>query len=162
MPTRAAYALLPLLLLAAAPAATPVRQQEPGTVCPDPERPCPGFKPHHLSFVLPGDSVARAEFRSDPFFAIILKRGPRCEITEEERTAAQALFPRNKVFSQRFDCGDAEENVTYANVNPAAALMAVYAGETQGQALAFLETVRATGRFPEARIRRTQVVLIYP
>lgn len=38
----------------------------PGSPCPDPARPCPGFRPHDLSFVLPRDGAARAESAAAP------------------------------------------------------------------------------------------------
>lgn len=137
--------------------------QPAGRVCPDPARPCPGFREHDLSFVLPRGETARDEARSEPYFAVILRSGPRCSITERERRAAQALFPRNKVFSQRFECDDdVGNNVTYTSVNPAVGFLAVYAGGTRERANAFLATVRATGRFPGANLRRMQVVYVYP
>jgi hypothetical protein len=136
--------------------------QRLGRVCPDPSRPCAGFKAHDLSFALPSDSVARAEVRSDSFYAVILRSGSRCSIAESERRAAQAVFPRNKVFSQRFECDDdVENNVTYTNVSTSAGFMAVYAGGTRAQANAFLTRVRATGRFPGAYLRRMRVVYVY-
>src|SRR5687768_10838807 len=105
--------------------------QRVGRICPDPAHPCAGFKPHDLSFVLPRDGVARPEVRSDRFYAVIVRSGPRCTIAERDRGAMQAAFPRNKVFSHRFECDDdAENNVTYTNVNAKAAFLAVYAGET--------------------------------
>ncbi len=36
-----------------------------------------GFKPHELSFSLPTDGLARAEFRSEEFYAVILKSAKR-------------------------------------------------------------------------------------
>ncbi len=137
--------------------------QRVGTVCPDPARPCTGFAAHDLSFVLPTDGVARAEVRSDSFFAVILRSGERCSLGERERRTAQAAFPRNKVFVQRFECDDdAENRVTYTNVSPRAGFMAVHAGATRAQANAFHARVRATGRFPGAYLRRMQVVYVYP
>jgi hypothetical protein len=139
--------------------------QRPGTVCPDPARPCPGFRPHDLSFVLPRDGTARADDRSEPFFAVILRSGPRCSVAEEERRAAQLLFPRRKVFSQRFECDDdVENNITYTNVSASAAFLAVHAGATRAgaDADAVLARVRATRRFPGANLRRMQVVRVHP
>jgi len=137
--------------------------QRPGAVCPDPARPCPGFRPHDLSFVLPRDAAARADDRSEPFFAVILRSGPRCSIAEEQRRAAQLLFPRNKVFSQRFECdGDVENNITYTSVSASAAFLALHAGSTRAAADAALARVRATRRFPGANLRRMQVVRVHP
>jgi hypothetical protein len=136
------------------------RAQRVGSVCPDPAHPCAGgFRPHELSFVLPRDSVARAEFRSEPFYAVILRSAPRCSIRERERVAAQALFPGRKVFSQRFEC-EAESGITYSNVAERTAFLGVYAGATREQALRVLASAR--GRFPGANLRRMRVILVYP
>jgi hypothetical protein len=52
--------------------------------------------------------------------------------------------------------------VTYTHVPPGVAVLAAYAGGTRERATAFLATVRATGRFPGANLRRMQVVYVYP
>ena len=46
-----------------------------GKVQPDPAKSCGSttFKPHELCFETPKDDVARAEFLSEAFYAIILK-----------------------------------------------------------------------------------------
>lgn len=133
-----------------------------GTVCPDPAKPCAGFKPHELSFETPSDEIARSEYRSESFYAIILKTTKPCGVTEEERLKVQALMP-NKVFSTRFDCEESfEEMITYTNVNPKFGFIAVYAGATLSQAEQCLAMVKASGQFPGANIRKTQAVLVYP
>jgi hypothetical protein len=158
----AASALLPIAMCGDGPAPADAAQR-PGAVCPDPARPSPGFAPHDLSFVLPRDETARADDRSDPFFAVILRSGPRCSISEEQRRAAQLLFARNKVFSQRFECDDDVENdITYTNVSASAVFLAVHAGGTRATADALLARVRATRRFPGANLRRMQVVRVHP
>ena len=137
--------------------------QRPGRVCPDPAHPCRGFRAHDLSFVLPPGGVARAEARSDSFYAVILRSAPRCSIPERDRVAAQARFPALKVFSQRFECDDdVENNVSYTGVSATHAFLAVYAGSTRTQASAALAGVTRTGRFPGANLRRMQVVYAYP
>jgi hypothetical protein len=154
-PSRLALlAIFPLLLAAS---------QRPGRVCPDPAHPCGSFRAHDLSFVLPRDGVARAEVRSDSFYAVILRSAPACSIRERDRAAAQRLFPGRKVFSQRFECDDdVENNVSYAGANASLAFLAVYAGGTRAQGAATLSAVRRTGRFPGANLRRMQVVFNYP
>src|SRR5262245_36655582 len=132
-------------------------------VCPDPEKPCPGFKAHDLSFPLPSDGKARPEARSAPFLAVILRTAERCRIAERERLEAQALFPRAKVFATRFECDDdPENNVTYTKVDPKFAFLAVYAGEDATAAKKILAEVQALGRFPGANLRKMQVVFVYP
>ncbi len=132
-------------------------------VCPDPAKPCAGFKENDLSFVLPKDGVARDEVKSPPFWAVILRTADPCTIQDKERAAAQALFPRNKVFHTRFECdGDVENNVTYTNVNAKFGFLAVYAGEERTAAEALLEQVKAAGKFPGANLRRMQAVFVSP
>ncbi|HKP76695.1 MAG TPA: hypothetical protein VJT67_14290 [Longimicrobiaceae bacterium] len=134
-----------------------------GRVCPDPAHPCPGFKAHDLSFVLPRDGVARAEVRSAQYFAVVLRSGRHCAIPESARVEAQRLFPGRKVFSQRFECDDdAENNVHYAPVDPQLAFLAVYAGGTRREANATLTAVQRTGHYPGAYLRRLQVVFVSP
>jgi hypothetical protein len=155
-------ATLSLALWLLAP--SPARAQAPaGRVCPDPARPCAGFRAHDLSFVLPAGGAARAEDRSPPFYAVVLRSAPRCVLGERERRAAQALFPRSKVFAARFECeGDVENNVTYTGVDGRYGFLAVYAGDTRARAEAALARVKATGRFPGANLRRMQVVRVHP
>jgi hypothetical protein len=144
-----------LFALAAATAGT--------NVCPDPAHPCPGFKPNDLSFPLPEDDVARAELKSAPFFAVILRTLAPCQITEAGRGEVQKLFPHNKVFATRFQCeGDVENNVSYSGVDAKHGFLAVYAGETQAAARAFLAEVKRTGKFPGANLRKMQVVVAVP
>jgi hypothetical protein len=147
------------LLLTAALAAEP-----PGTLCPDPSRPpCPGFQVHDLSFHLPRDGVARPEARSAEYFAVILKSGARCRMSERERAEAQAIFPTHKVFMVRFGCDDrVENNVSYTNVDPKAGFLAVHAGPDRAAGEALLARVKATGRFPGANLRSMQTVFVFP
>jgi hypothetical protein len=134
-----------------------------GTIHPDPARPRPGFKPHQLSFETPQDGVARDEFRSAPFYAVILKTAALCSVKEKERAEIQALFPSNKVFAPLTSCDqDPEDTIGYTNVNPKVGFIAVYAGDTAEQAQQLLAAVKQTGRFPGANLRRMQAVLGYP
>lgn len=134
-----------------------------GKIQPDPAKPCgnPNFKPHELCFETPQDGVARAEFLSEEFYAIILKTAARCSIPETDRAGVQLLFPHHKVFSPRFQCDDdVEENITYTNVNEAYGFLAVYAGRTLKEAKTHLLKVKATGKFPGANIRKMRVRLV--
>jgi hypothetical protein len=136
-----------------------------GKVQPDPTVPkiaCQGFKPHELCFERPRDGLARTEYLSEPFYAVILKTTEPCAVAEEERLQAQALFPRSKVFSMRFQCDDnIEENITYTNVDAKFGFLAVHAGTTLEEAKKRLAEVNATGRFPGANIRKMQAKLVY-
>ena len=134
-----------------------------GAVFPDPTQPHPGFKPHELAFGTPRDGVARAEFRSERFFAVILKTFPKCTPSEPERLKAQAMFPQQKVFAARHGCEDTpEENIAYTNVDPKFGFMALYAGSTQAQAADTLRKVKEAGGYPGANIREMQAVLVFP
>src|SRR6267142_2148886 len=79
-------------------------------ICPDPAKPCGNFKPYELPFNIPPSQKAKAEDKSAAFYAIILKSAKPCSIPEDERLAAQLLFPQNKVFVSRFEC-DPEDNI---------------------------------------------------
>ena len=134
-----------------------------GKIQPDPATPCgnTAFKPHELCFETPKDDIARAEFLSETFYAIMLKTAARCSIPEAERADIQRQFPRLKVFSTRFQCdGDVEENISYTNVNDAYGFVAVYAGRSLKEAKARLQEIKATGRFPGANIRKMQVRIV--
>jgi hypothetical protein len=134
-----------------------------GRVRPDPAAVCDAAKPYELCFEKPRDGIARAEYLSEPFYAVILKTAARCSVTEAERLEAQALFPRHKVFSTRFYCGeDIEENIAYTNVDEKHGFLAVYAGTTYLDAKKMMIAVSATGRFHGANIRKMQAKLVYP
>jgi hypothetical protein len=136
-----------------------------GKVRPDPAKSCSdrAFKPHELCFEIPKDGIARAEYLSETFYAIILKTAERCTITEEERLQTQKLFPQTKVFSMRFQCDDnIEENISYTNVNDKFGFLAVYAGPSLKEANSQLAEIKTAGRFPGANIRRMQARLVYP
>jgi len=134
-----------------------------GRILADPAQAHPGFKPHELAFATPRDGVARAEFKSVPFYAVILRTAERCSLKEAERREVQALFPSNKVFFPRAGCEEfPEENIAYTNVDPRFGFLAVYAGATEPEAREFLQKVDALGRFKGANVRRMQAVLLYP
>jgi len=150
------------LLMAALVGAAQAQALQP-QVCPDPARPCAGFRANDLSFALPDDGKARAEARSAPFFAVILRTAERCKLTPAQAREVQSLFPRNKVFYSRVECDDdPENNVSYTNASPKFGFLAVYAGEERAAAQEFLEQVNALGLFPGANLRRMQVLFVYP
>lgn len=131
-----------------------------GKVCPDPARPCDGFKSNELSFEITKKvDVERGRDKSLPFYAIILKTAKLCSITEEERQQVQAQFPRWKVFVHQYFCEDFGDNVTYTNVNEKYGFIAIYAGETEGDARKLLSVV--TKKFPDANIRKMEVIVVY-
>lgn len=134
-----------------------------GEVCPDPQKPCVDverFKPNELSFrIAKKFDFDRGQDRSQPFYAVILKSGELCKLPDAERVAAQAQFPARKVFLHRYFCEDFGDKVTYGNVNRKAGFIAAYAGKTEAEAKAFLAEAQA--RYPDANLRRMQVVITY-
>jgi hypothetical protein len=172
---RAASALLALLVAASAQAQRDEAAEDEaaqqaiakkvlthGEVCPDPKSPCLDmgrFRDNELSFRLKSKfDFDRGQDRSQPFYAAILKSGELCKMPEAERLAIQAQFPSRKVFLHRHFCEDFGDKVTYTNVNRKAGFIAVYAGRTEAEAKQFLAEARA--RFPDANLRRMQVVIV--
>jgi hypothetical protein len=133
-----------------------------GEVCADPKSPCldmGSFRDNELSFRLKSKfNFDRGQDRSQPFYAAILKSGELCKMPDAERVAIQAQFPSRKVFLHRHFCEDFGDKVTYTNVNRKAGFIAVYAGKTEAEAKQFLPEARA--KFPDANLRRMQVVII--
>ena len=133
-----------------------------GKVCGDPAHPCGEFKPHELSFKIAKKfNFDRPHDKSAPFYAVILRSGELCKITEDERVKTQAMFPNNKVFLHRYFCEDFNDKVTYTNINKKYGFVGVYAGDTPAAANKFLAQVKSTGQFPDANVRRMQVVVTY-
>jgi hypothetical protein len=151
--------ILGLLVAGVAAAQRRPTSRRPAAVCGDPTARCRTtveFQPHQLPFVVPSDGVI---WESEQFYAVILKsvrdasKGMDCDlfIPEPERVAAQALFPRQKVFASR--CSEPGD-LFYTGVADDTQFMAVYAGRTRAEAQATLAKVRATGQFPGANLRR--------
>ena len=133
------------------------RKRPRGSVCGNPKLPCrtsATFQPNDLPFRVPENSVI---WDTELFYAVILKTLTSTEdncdvfVAESERIQAQALFPERKVFANR--CYDIE-NLFYTNVDPKFRIMAVYAGSTLAEANRVLESVKSSGKFPGAYLRR--------
>ncbi len=133
------------------------RKRPRGSICGNPRVACrttATFNPNDLPFRVPQNSVI---FDTELFYAIVLKSVTTTEdncsvfVPESERLQTQILFPDRKVFSSR--CVDIE-NLFYSSVDPKYRIMAVYAGTALPEAKRVLETVKATGKFPGAYIRR--------
>jgi hypothetical protein len=132
-----------------------------GKVCPDPEKPCAGFKANELSFAIGQPfKFDRGRDRSQPFYAVILKSGALCGIDDAERVAAQKRFPGAKVFLHRYFCEDFGDKVTYTNINAKSGFVAVYAGETETAARDVVAAAKAAG-YADANLRRMQVIVQY-
>ena len=151
--------LLALLTVGVASAQRGRKAPRPAAVCGDPTVRCrmsAEFQPYQLPFRVPADGII---WETEKFYAVILKsvrdpsQGGDCNvfIPEAEREAAQALFPRHKVFASRcMEPGD----LYYLGVAENTQFMAVYAGRTRAEGLAVLEKVKATGKYPGANLRR--------
>ena len=133
-----------------------------GKICGNPQIKCRTgdtvFQKHEIGFESPKNNTVI--YDSEPFYAIILKTvrlnsKVSCEnaISEDERLEIQKMFAENKVFALK--CSDAGE-VYYTNIADNVNFIAVYAGKTQTEADSFLKTVKATGKFKGAIIRRMQ------
>lgn len=73
--------------------------------------------------------MARDEFRSAPFYALILKTAHPCSVKQKELSEIQTLFPAHKVCAPMSGCDeDPEDTISYTNVNPNVGFIAVYAG----------------------------------
>ncbi|MEM8541287.1 MAG: hypothetical protein AAGF25_10065 [Pseudomonadota bacterium] len=117
---------------------------------------------HQLSFEYPNDQIARAEFRSEEFYAIILKSAERCSLTKEERTQIQKTFPRNKVFMDFFECDESMEDwLTYTNTDRNYTFIAVFGGVSLDQAKKLFDDYNLADKYPGANIRKMQAVLVY-
>jgi hypothetical protein len=146
--------------------------QTHGRVCSNPARPCANdgiFSENDLSFMLPGKVEWQKNYYSASFYAIILKSRPtvidddvdsaNCSkgfFPESERKRVQALFPSRKVFRSEFGCY--LPKIAYTNTNFKYNFVAVYAGETQAEAMRALAQIKAMGQFQGANVRRMQVV----
>jgi len=141
------------------PAAKPAKHL---SVCGNPNVSCTTsltFEPYALPFQMPQSSVI---YDTEFFYAVVLRSvstaNNNCDnyIPEQERLAAQTLFPNQKVFASR--CA-APGEVSYSNTNPNTNFMAVYAGNTLADANRMLATVLATRKFSGANIRRMRAMI---
>jgi hypothetical protein len=127
-------------------------------VCGDPSKSCKTsvtFEAFDLPFEVP-ENVFIAE--TERFYAVILKSfrvtDDECEskfISEDERLAAQELFPNNKVFASR--CPE-PGNLFYEPIDYRVRFMAVFSGRTKAEATKMLAKVKATGQFSGAYIKQ--------
>jgi hypothetical protein len=108
------------------------------------------------------DATARAEYRSEFFYIVVLKTTEKCDASEKERLELQKLFPKNKVFLEENGCsGDEEKRTLYEGIgDDDHSFIAVSAGKTKTEAEKFLQIVKAAKTFPGANVRRTQVVVV--
>lgn len=132
-----------------------------GKIYSDPNYRNQSFKAKDLPFQLP-DVVTEA--KSVPFYAVILKTYSICSVKESERIRVQKLFPKHKVFYQRYSCNQnvEDDRVYYTNTNNQYDFLAVYAGATLKDAKQFSAKIKKLGRFPGHNIRKMQVIYSIP
>ncbi len=132
------------------------------SVCGSPKVPCKTagtFHPYDLPFRWPQNTLI---YDTELFYAVVLVSvsapDDSCDVfvPEDQRLAAQTLFPDHKVFTSR--CAEPGE-VSYSNASSKAHFMAVYAGSTLADAKRMLAVVKATGKFPGANIRRMRATI---
>jgi len=170
MPSRL-YLSLGLVLLVLL--SSRVTAQSGLAVCSNPGSPCQHkdkqFAPYELSFRLPGKIRDNYDYKSVPFYAVVLKTykdfeagGDGCDggefstAIEAERTKAQQLFPTKKAFAS-YQCPDMLA-VTYMSGPKALndTFLAIYGGTTPAEADLVLAKARA--RYPDATVKRMQAV----
>lgn len=149
-----------LLCLPSSASAQKNRKPKRAKICGDPTKPCKtivDFEPHDLPFEVPENIVIA---QTEKFYAVILKSfrvtDEECEskfISEDERLAAQELFPNNKVFASR--CPD-PGNLFYEPIQWKVRFMAVYAGRTKAEAAKILTKVKETNKFSGAYIKQLE------
>ncbi len=136
-----------------------------GKICGNPQIECRSgdaqFQSHEIGFEIPKNNVVI--YDSEPFYAVILKTvklsaDAGCEnaISETERLEIQELFANNKVFALK--CSGAGD-IYYTNVANNVNFIAVYAGRSLTEANSFLKTIKNTGKYKSANLRKMQAVI---
>jgi hypothetical protein len=150
----------------------PIEAQTPLKICPNPAAPCKSrhreFYPYDLSFNLPAKIKVNTDYKSAPFFAVLLKENIQVSAKEEcdggefhkrvesERKTIQTIFPDRKVFAS-YQCPDMGALSYTVNGKPANDnFIALYAGETQEEAnqALFLAQIK----YPKATLKKMQVI----
>jgi len=161
-------ALILLFLLASA-----VQAQNAYPVCGNPRQPCEHkdkeFAPYEISFRLPARLRKNTDYKSAPFYAVVLKTfkdfdagGDGCDggefstKIETERKQVQKQFPNVKAFAsyQCPDMGAVEYVVGGKTLNDT--FLAIYGGTTQNEAQQILDKARA--QYPGATLKRMQAL----
>jgi hypothetical protein len=163
--TIAAFGLLLIVTCAQTGAQTSAK------VCGDPAAPCKSavkaFAHYELSYQLPRRVKANVDYKSAPFFGIVLRttamdsdtecdQGEYSSKLEKERKRVQSMFPERKVFADN-QCPDmgAVAYVVNGQANTST-LLAVYGGDSPAEAEQVLAKVRT--RYPKAAVKKMQVV----
>ena len=141
-------------------------------VCGNPSTPCKSkhkeFAPYEISMTLPVRIKTNQSYKSEVFFAVVLKdRIPvpgdeECDggefhtRVESERKRVQSMFPTHKAFASH-QCPDMGALGYAVNGQPYNEIfLAVYGGATLEEAKGILESTRS--KYPGAVIKKMQAV----
>jgi len=142
-------------------------------ICGNPRTPCQHkdkeFAPYELSFRMPARLRKNTDYKSAPFYAVVLKSykdfeagGEGCDggefstAIETERKQAQKIFPDRKAFAG-YQCPDMAA-VQYLSGRKTLddTFLAVYGGTSQAEAQQVLD--KARDRSPAATLKRMQAL----
>jgi len=142
--------------------------QTNGIICYQPTTKCTSayaFAPHQLSFSIKEKLEWGKSYRSEEFYAVVLKSvkaatDTGCSfVTEQERLEEQKMWPTRKVFASHLNCP--EELVLYENADQTFNFLGVYAGKTLKEAQRLLNQVKVNARYSQAYLKRMRVILEY-
>lgn len=142
-------------------------------VCPDPAAPCRNaagpFADYDLPFHMPAKLKPNVDYKSAPFYAILLKTYDEIECNEEdistsvekERVRLQSSFPGHKVFAS-YECPNMGAlSYEFPGLQDSSGkllittFIAVYAGKTEAEAEEFL--AQTNPNFANAQLKRMTV-----
>lgn len=164
--------LMSLLFIALITSAPATAAQTSLKVCGNPATPCKSrhkeFVPYELPMTLPARVKPNTSYKSEAFFAVVLKDkiavtadeecdgGEFTTKVENERQKVQTLFPNNKAFAGH-QCPDMGALGYLVNGEPYnEVFIAVYGGATMDEANTVLQAARI--RYPKATIKKMQTV----
>jgi len=142
--------------------------QTNGIICHQPTTKCTSayaFAAHQLGFAIKEKLEWGKSYRSEEFYAVVLKSvkaagDTRCAfVTEQERLEEQKMWPTRKVFASHLNCP--EELVLYENADQNFNFLAVYAGKTLKEAQRLLNQIKVNPRYSQAYLKRMRVILEY-
>lgn len=161
------------LVVNPSPTTTPIPAVAANAVCPDPAKPCKNkdipFDEWAISFKLPAQVKPNKTYRSEQFYAIIVKvyetgpdedpcdGGEYIESMETERKALQKEHPERKVFASYLcpNMGATEYEFPGSKKANGEALVdnfiAIYAGQTKEDAEKLLPALKM--KYPKAAIK---------
>lgn len=166
------FCIFTIMLFTVAATQAPAAAQGLLKVCANPATPCKSklkeFAPYELSMMLPARVKQNTPYKSEVFFAVMVKDAIRVAENEEcdggefhkrieaERQQLQKLFPNNKVFAGH-QCPDMAAIGYLINNQPHNEnFIAVYGGATMEAATMILQAAKL--KYPKATIKKMQAV----